>query len=601
MKIIRNGGHPSTWRWVAGIVVILGLVGAGSTVFALEGKAALAGERVAGLYVNAHAMYAQFIGQVKAVDAPENAVVKAVVLQMLAAAQANFVQARERAQKNRGSEGREPAGSAAGAGSDPNGDGLEETGDIEEEAEEGTGAERPLSPGLAVPAEAQKAAEKLLADAIARVLEFDRKAVLVPSGGLWVGVAAKPGVKAILEARCKPLELLAMIEPLLQGAPVKVTARDAAKVVLDLGKAGVQTAPNATVEITADGLVVTALAEAELPAAVGADMAPVVEQAKDRDTLVALEIMGKSLRNLAGGGFSGARAEAQGKACSANMRVMTGAIEMFNMDHEKMATDLDLKALVGQNYLKDEPRCPAQGEYRYLPGKEAGDFTIECSLHGTVEAPKKPSAAVADAASPEARRFAALERIRFVMHPQGSHIKVAVTDPQVKAEGKKMLDGAVAQLRAKAAETKAAMMPPGMTLPSGALEAEQARVQKMLDGVKVIDDGNWIGLRMDDAPPLVLSAGLAGIVAAIAIPNFVKARNEARDRQCRANRMVLESAAEMYGMDHPDGVAKVTIQELIDKQYLKSEPRCSEGGVYAIDTTNMDKMRVRCSKHAGRD
>ncbi len=88
-------------------------------------------------------------------------------------------------------------------------------------------------------------------------------------------------------------------------------------------------------------------------------------------------------------GRSGARVRARSKACAANMRVLQGAIEMYNMDHEKMLSQFEestLDLLVSGKYLKSRPICPGSpsGVYR-----SAGDLTkegvISCSVHGTVE------------------------------------------------------------------------------------------------------------------------------------------------------------------------------------------------------------------------
>lgn len=64
-------------------------------------------------------------------------------------------------------------------------------------------------------------------------------------------------------------------------------------------------------------------------------------------------------------------------------------------------------------------------------------------------------------------------------------------------------------------------------------------------------------------------------VAAIAIPNFRKARVQARGKACMANMRVLQGAVEMYNMDTPNTMSILTeneIQLLVDAKYLKSAP-----------------------------
>lgn len=76
------------------------------------------------------------------------------------------------------------------------------------------------------------------------------------------------------------------------------------------------------------------------------------------------------------------------KACYANMRVLLGAIEMYNMDNTEMVDVLDgelMDRLVAGQYLKRKMSYPTpQCRYGSL-GHLTGDGTIVCSSHGTVE------------------------------------------------------------------------------------------------------------------------------------------------------------------------------------------------------------------------
>lgn len=89
------------------------------------------------------------------------------------------------------------------------------------------------------------------------------------------------------------------------------------------------------------------------------------------------------------------RQQARDKACFANMRVIMGAIEMYNMDHESLiSTTLDDPTkkdsiLVKEHYLKS-PLSPPDVNCNY---KIMGDITnkgfICCDVHGTIESPTK--------------------------------------------------------------------------------------------------------------------------------------------------------------------------------------------------------------------
>ena len=48
---------------------------------------------------------------------------------------------------------------------------------------------------------------------------------------------------------------------------------------------------------------------------------------------------------------------ARQKACYSNIRVLTGAVEMYNMDHSIMMKELDFNTLIQEHYLKQIGRA----------------------------------------------------------------------------------------------------------------------------------------------------------------------------------------------------------------------------------------------------
>ena len=68
--------------------------------------------------------------------------------------------------------------------------------------------------------------------------------------------------------------------------------------------------------------------------------------------------------------------------CYSNLRVIQGAVEMYNMDIKTMMSDLDIERLLEGKYLKEKPRSP-RPECRYFSD---GDLTdtgeICCEIHG---------------------------------------------------------------------------------------------------------------------------------------------------------------------------------------------------------------------------
>jgi competence protein ComGC/RNA polymerase subunit RPABC4/transcription elongation factor Spt4 len=83
--------------------------------------------------------------------------------------------------------------------------------------------------------------------------------------------------------------------------------------------------------------------------------------------------------------FKKARARARQKACFSNIRVLTGGVELYNMDAEskdEMMKDLDVRLLVNKGYLKtDVPRPEPQCSYS-SKGDLTDDGVIYCKYHG---------------------------------------------------------------------------------------------------------------------------------------------------------------------------------------------------------------------------
>ena len=109
-------------------------------------------------------------------------------------------------------------------------------------------------------------------------------------------------------------------------------------------------------------------------------------------------------------------------------------------------------------------------------------------------------------------------------------------------------------------------------------------------------------------PPSIRGSSLIAIVAAIAMPNFKKAREQARLKACYANQRVILGAVEMYNMDNAEmitGLKDEDVREsglLVRGKYLKSpvispEPDCyyqSQGDLSGTGT-------ITCTRHGSFD
>jgi prepilin-type N-terminal cleavage/methylation domain-containing protein len=87
---------------------------------------------------------------------------------------------------------------------------------------------------------------------------------------------------------------------------------------------------------------------------------------------------------------------------------------------------------------------------------------------------------------------------------------------------------------------------------------------------------------------------IIGILLAIAVPNFIKARESSRSKSCVANLKQIESAKEQWCMDTKSAAtATVGTADLYGPTaYIRTTPSCPSGGAYVIG--NMD-ARPTCS------
>ncbi len=81
---------------------------------------------------------------------------------------------------------------------------------------------------------------------------------------------------------------------------------------------------------------------------------------------------------------------------------------------------------------------------------------------------------------------------------------------------------------------------------------------------------------------IALSIFVIPLLAAIAIPNFVKARTMAQRNACISNLQQIDNAKMQWALENkkPD-TAVPTIEEL--DSLLKTKPQCPAGGVYTIN------------------
>lgn len=76
---------------------------------------------------------------------------------------------------------------------------------------------------------------------------------------------------------------------------------------------------------------------------------------------------------------------------------------------------------------------------------------------------------------------------------------------------------------------------------------------------------------------------IIGILMAIAVPNFIRARETSRRNSCIANLKQIDSAKEQWAMDQKKSTGDACAMSDIAGTYMKSEPSCPGGGTYTVN------------------
>lgn len=93
---------------------------------------------------------------------------------------------------------------------------------------------------------------------------------------------------------------------------------------------------------------------------------------------------------------------------------------------------------------------------------------------------------------------------------------------------------------------------------------------------------------------IMIVVAIIALLAAIAIPNFVKSRKEAREAACGSNMRVIDSAIQQYLLKNDMGEAdydptKISLEMLEEEEYLHKAPTCPAAGKPNPYTIDKDK------------
>lgn len=111
---------------------------------------------------------------------------------------------------------------------------------------------------------------------------------------------------------------------------------------------------------------------------------------------------------------------------------------------------------------------------------------------------------------------------------------------------------------------------------------------------------------------IMIVVAIIGIIIAIAVPAFLRARENARGRACQENLTKIEGAKEQYALEFKKGNTDTVAMGALIKPplndgtgtvkagqgYLKNTPECPSGGTYTEGALNTDPI---CSYNTGID
>ena len=98
---------------------------------------------------------------------------------------------------------------------------------------------------------------------------------------------------------------------------------------------------------------------------------------------------------------------------------------------------------------------------------------------------------------------------------------------------------------------------------------------------------------------IVIVVAIIGLLAAIAVPNFAQARQNARRSNCINNLRLIDAAKQQYALENnADETASPAEADILP--YLKggAMPTCPAGGTYSLNAVNVVPS---CSKSGAPD
>jgi prepilin-type N-terminal cleavage/methylation domain-containing protein len=88
---------------------------------------------------------------------------------------------------------------------------------------------------------------------------------------------------------------------------------------------------------------------------------------------------------------------------------------------------------------------------------------------------------------------------------------------------------------------------------------------------------------------IMIVVAIIGLLAAIAIPNFVKARQTAQKNACINNLRQIDGAKEQFMLERSTTTAPADLAAISGSgNYIKSTPVCPAGGTYTVGAAGVN-------------